>query len=262
MSSNRGMLTTWRTGDRSPSSALIQRGLHLAIELDAAIHNDGTAAMPTVMALAPVPRQQPREKATLIQPEPVSATASQPTDWAEVWLQRGHHKVRLGDYAGAIENYDQALQKRPHMVAAHNGRGNIFYAQQKFEAARLAFGQALALKPDCAHIHCNIGSTLLCLGDRVGAIASYRAAIEFDDRYASAYYGLGAVLHQQRQYSEAIKAYQQAIDLVPRHAESYYGLGCACYELGDRQSAIEALRAAMQCDPRYTEAYLMLQLHR
>jgi tetratricopeptide (TPR) repeat protein len=262
MSSNRGMLTTWRASARSHPCSLIRRGLDLAIELDSDIQDDGAAVMPMVTALAPIPRQPSREKATVIQSEPARSAGPPVTDWAEVWLQRGHHKVRLGDYAGALENYDQALQKRPHMVAAHNGRGNIFYAQQAFKAARLAFGQALALQPDCAHIHCNIGSTLLCLGDLVGAIASYQAAIGFNNRYANAYYGLGAVLHQQRQYLEASKAYQQAIDLAPRHAESYYGLGCVCYELKDRQSAIDALRKAMQCDPRYTEAYLMLQLHR
>lgn len=231
-------LTLWRENAPTGPADLIQRGLRLAIELESPLISDDAA---------------PKSRTTN---QDVSVRGT--TDWAEVWLQRGHHKFHQGDYPGAAANYEQALQRQPHLVAAHNAQGNVFYAQRNFAAAQAAFEQALSLQPS-AHIHCNLGSVLHCLGDFLGAIASYRAAIDLDSLLVNAHYGLGVVFHHQGQLKAAVGAYNRATQINPNHADSHYGLGCLCYDSGDHRGAIAAFRKAMQCNPAYTDIYLRLQ---
>jgi tetratricopeptide (TPR) repeat protein len=249
---------TLTTLESDQVSTLITRGLRLATELESrtAEYPDIATAEATVNGFS-YPFDEVK---TFVQPPPDGVAATGQTDWAEVWLQRGHHKFRLGDYRGAGANYDKALQKRPHLVSALNGKGSVLYAQNNFEAARAAFGQALMLQPDCAYIHCNLGSTLYWLNDLAGAVSAYEAAIALEDYPVNAYYGLGVTRHRQGQYREAMIAYEQATQINPRHADSYYGLGCLRYSIGDRRGAVAAYRKAMQCNPYYTDIYLKVQL--
>lgn len=251
------MLTTLRETDQV--NHLITRGLRLATELE----SRPTVNVQTASTVATVeihPPQLPTEVPTHLQVPTSEQISAEQTDWAEVWLQRGHHKFRLGDYGKASTNYDQALQHHPYLAAAHNGKGNVFYAQKSFEAARVAFSQALMLQPNCAYIHCNLGSALYWLNDLEGAILAYRAAIQLENHPVNAYYGLGIALHRQGKYQKAMMAYDQATQINPRHADSHYGLGCLRYITGDRKGAITAYRKAMQCNPYYTDIYLKVKL--
>ncbi|MEO0375836.1 MAG: tetratricopeptide repeat protein [Cyanobacteria bacterium P01_A01_bin.17] len=242
------MTITLRESDQM--SRLITRGLRLAAELE---------SKPARSSKAPPAAESKGqlEVTTLIQPQ---APVEGQTDWAEVWLQRGHHRFRLGDYAKAGMNYDQALQHQPNLAAAHNGKGNVFYTQRCFEASRVAFSQALRLEPDCAYFHSNLGSTLYWLNDLAGAVLAYRAAIQLQNHPVNAYYGLGVALHRQGKYQKAMMAYDQATQINPRHADSHYGLGCLRYITGDHRGAVAAYRKAMQCNPYYTDIYLKMQL--
>ncbi|PZD74274.1 TPR repeat-containing protein YrrB [Acaryochloris thomasi RCC1774] len=251
MTVDSAMTITLRESDQM--SRLITRGLRLAAELESKPARSSKVSP----AAVPAESECPLEVPTLIQPQ---ATVAGQTDWAEVWLQRGHHRFRLGDYAKASMNYDQALQHQPHLAAAHNGKGNVFYTQHCFEAARLAFCQALRLQPNCAYLHSNLGSALYWLSDLAGAVLAYRAAIQLQNHPVNAYYGLGVALHRQGKYQKAMMAYDQTTQINPRHADSHYGLGCLRYITGDHRGAVAAYRKAMQCNPYYTDIYLKMQL--
>jgi Flp pilus assembly protein TadD len=87
-------------------------------------------------------------------------------------------------------------------------------------AARDAFAKALAIKPDFAEAHTNLGSVLLKLGETRSAIGHFRAAIDLQPADARAYYNLALALEREGDTVNSRKARERALALDPRLAES------------------------------------------
>ena len=79
------------------------------------------------------------------------------------------------------------------------------------------------------------GNALKDQGRLDEAIAAYNRAIALKPDYAEAHNNLGIALKDQGRLDEAIAAYHRAIALKPDHAEAHNNLGIA---LGTRVSSI------------------------
>ncbi|MDC1117274.1 sulfotransferase, partial [Luminiphilus sp.] len=97
----------------------------------------------------------------------------------------------------------------------------------RLDEAELSYRRAIALKPDYAEAHCNLGNTLKELGRLDEAEASYRQAIAVKPDFAEAYSNLGNTLIEIGGLDEAIASYSEAIALQPDYAEAYRNLATA-----------------------------------
>jgi len=93
----------------------------------------------------------------------------------------------------------------------------------------------------------NLGVALHANKDVEGAIRCYRTAIALDPNFALAHYNLGNALqdrygYEKRGSDEAVKAFRRAIDLDPNYAEAYCNLGCALQRQGKFADGLAALR--------------------
>jgi predicted TPR repeat methyltransferase len=92
------------------------------------------------------------------------------------------------------------------------------------DEAEASLRQAIALKPDYAEAHRNLGVTLKGLGRLEESEASLRQTIALKPDYAEAHYNLGNTLKELGRLDEVEASYTQAIALKPDYAEAKHML--------------------------------------
>ena len=129
--------------------------------------------------------------------------------------QRGLAKYNIGDHAGAIADYDRALEIFPGNTTARNNRG-------------------MAKRS---------------MGDYVGAIADYDQVLEKSPRDADAYYNRGIAKYSMSDYAGAIADYSQALNINPQYAEAYSNRSAVKIDMGDYAGAIADCNQALKINP-------------
>jgi len=136
--------------------------------------------------------------------------------------------------------------------------GNAAYGERRHVEAIEAYQQAIAVQPDLAWAHSNLGAVLAEVKRYVEAEAAYREALELDPGYAAAYYNLGLLLAEQKRAVEAEVAYRKALELDPGLAMTYGNLGWLHYVQGDSARCVEVTRQGLAIDP--TQAWMQFNL--
>ena len=77
------------------------------------------------------------------------------------------------------------------------------------------WGDTVAVRPQNARAHNNLGNILKQAGRIEEAIAHYEQALRIKPDYAEAHYDLGIALEQTGKLREAIGHYQQALRIKP-----------------------------------------------
>ncbi|MDB9926881.1 tetratricopeptide repeat protein, partial [Hyphomicrobiales bacterium] len=116
--------------------------------------------------------------------------------------------------------------------------GAIFGQTGKNSEAAHANQTAVALSPQDAEAHYNLGITLKELGRLDEALAIYNQAIALKPDYTEAHYNLGITLKKLGRLDEALASYNQAIALKPDFAEAHSNLGITLQELGRLDEAL------------------------
>lgn len=89
-----------------------------------------------------------------------------------------------------------------------------------------AYQKAIALKPNHAGYHNNLGLALVLAGKTDEAVPQYEQAAQLDPQNAAQYYyNLGAVLTNRGKVDDANAAFDRAIAADPKKAEAYYWKG-------------------------------------
>jgi tetratricopeptide (TPR) repeat protein len=126
---------------------------------------------------------------------PLSTTNTetiQPSSFdADTYFNQGFAKSNLGDYEGAIADYNQAIKIKPDYATAYNNRGNAKHNLGDCEGAIADYNQYIKIKPDYADAYCSRGLEKSYLGDHQGAIADYNQAIKIEPDCADAYFFRG-----------------------------------------------------------------------
>ena len=91
----------------------------------------------------------------LIAPGPVKAV--------EEWFQKGLSLSRAGQYEEAMEAFSKAIEAQPDRAEACNNRGALRYQQKDYAGAIEDYSQAIALQP-LADFYNNRGAAWYRLG--------------------------------------------------------------------------------------------------
>jgi lipoprotein NlpI len=100
-----------------------------------------------------------------------------------------------------------------------------------------------------------LGDALFDIGKLDEALTAYRAAIDVDPQYYSAYDAAGAVLLSQEKDAEAETAFDKAVSLQPDTALSLYQRGTARANLGRFEAARDDLKRAIALKSDDTSYY-------
>ena len=115
---------------------------------------------------------------------------------ADEWFQRGLEVEQTG---GPIEHailaYEKAIALNPQAAGAHVNLGTIRFHQRRWAQAEEHYGKAIAADPEYALAQFNLANLYDERGDRLRALTHYHAALRLNPQYADVYYNL-ALLHQ------------------------------------------------------------------
>jgi tetratricopeptide (TPR) repeat protein len=113
-------------------------------------------------------------------------------------------------------HFDQAIALDPNDAPAHSNLGAAYAEQGRSDEAIAALQQAIALDPKLALAHSNLGLAYAEQGRYDEAIAALQQAIALDPKLALAHSNLGRAYAEQGRYDEAIAAFQEALTLARR----------------------------------------------
>jgi len=125
------------------------------------------------------------------------------------------------------------------------------------EAERLLY-RALALQPESAEIHNNLGNALRRAGRLEGAVDAYRSAIALAPGLAAAHFNLGLATLQRGDAAAAAQCFRTALKAQPDLADAHLNLGFLLEEQGEHAGATAAYRCAIAADPGLVEAHVNL----
>ena len=108
-----------------------------------------------------------------------------------------------------MASYRKALAIKPDYAGAHNNLGNALKELGRLDEAVASYLKALAIKPDYAKAQNNLGVALQDLGRLDEAVASYHKALATKPDFAEAHLNLSGV-KKYSEYDEDIRAMEQA----------------------------------------------------
>jgi len=185
---------------------------------------------------------------------------------ADFWL---NHHLAAGLFKRNPPSIDEALAYyritqalRPDSPGTHLNVGAALHLKGDFQAALVAFEQAVRLDPKLAAGHENIGLTRLEMGNPVGAVTAFEATVAADPGYARGHNHLGLARAELKDLPGAAAAFQRAADLQPNDPDFRQNLATAHYNYGNRLwrregrlgEAVEAYRRALKVEPNHPGA--------
>jgi len=158
----------------------------------------------------------------------------------------------------AVRYHSIAVALRPESAGAHFNLGLVLYDMDRLDEAIAEFRETVRLKPDFANAHNILGNALFAAGRLGEAIAAQREALRIAPRYVNANIDLGEYLDLREDLKGAAAHYLTAAQVQPNHPRALHLYGWAIERLGDRPGAIEAYRRALTYHPEIAQLHYSL----
>jgi tetratricopeptide (TPR) repeat protein len=143
--------------------------------------------------------------------------------------------------AGQPQNQTAALS----IPTDPEGRGDLFMAQQRYQAAIEAYKSA----PRSPEVWNKTGIAYQLMFNLVDASHCYQASLKMNSRNARVLNNLGTVSDAQKQYSDAERFYRKALKLEPDSGLIYKNLGTNLLAQHKYKKGWDAYKTALQIDP-------------
>jgi predicted TPR repeat methyltransferase len=150
------------------------------------------------------------------------------------------HCTAQGKLQKAEKIYRKILALKPDLAEAHNNLGDILLKSDRRSEAKFHFSRAIALKPSIGAFHNNLANALSSEGQHHEAIAAYRTALSFHP-LAEAHNGLGSALGHVGEIEQAQSQFSKALEINPHYLVARVNLGLS---LADQGKVVQALEHA------------------
>lgn len=202
-------------------------------------------------------------------------------------LNEGKFEEANGYFLEALAGSEK-LPAKALQVSLHTNLAKMHLMQENFTLAEKEIMQAMAINPQVAEVHNNLGLVYVAKGLREKEIEEFKLAIALDHSLIEAYINLGVSYWRQDKSELAIKTLKQGIKINPDYAKpylvlakiydklrntsgalrlrnqamgllavdanDYYALGIQYGKLGDK-AAIEPFKKAIQLEPEFAAAH-------
>ena len=163
-------------------------------------------------------------------------------------------------YKNQLTLWADTTAKNPDSWMPWTRLGVAYRSAQPPDLAKTAvyMRKALALAPDVADTHFEMGQCLIDESDYPAAIAELKRATEIEPRYTQAYNLIGFALRQMNQLDQAIPFFEKALSLNPRYYQAHFNLGRIYKDKGRHDTAIEHFKQSLAINPAQPQAWFQL----
>ncbi|GGY32633.1 sulfotransferase [Rhodanobacter panaciterrae] len=158
----------------------------------------------------------------------------------------------------AETNLLEVLTQVPDCVEAQRLRGLLMHLRGDYAQAVLLLRQALALSPEHALIHMNLGISQHACGEVDAALVSLQRASKLAADFAPAWFNLGRVLSMQGRPVGAVTALHRTLDIDPDHVAARVVLAEVQTRLGALDLASTNYREVLRRQPGHADAWIGL----
>ncbi len=166
-------------------------------------------------------------------------------------------QLAKGERAAAASSARRAVETNPGDAEAWNVLGLCLEATEP-DAARAAWGQAIALAPRDPEAHFRIGDFERRRGENERAIAAYREALATGSRHPVLLNNLGLSLQACGSLDEATRCFAEAVEREPDLAQGHANLGDVLRRQYRFAAAIGAYTRALALNPGVAQLWLNL----
>ena len=208
---------------------------------------------------------------------------------SEPYLLRAIAKIELGDYTGAEQDCNAAIERNPFQPGAYYTRGFIYQLTDQLELAEKDFSEALIFAPEnrtyiamradvlaqleqyqralqdinhllhrdpqSAALHYEKGTICLRSGDTICAEQSFVKATEYDSQNPANWSALGLVQLMQDNEEDALQSLSKSIDHGSKWAGDYINRGIIYYRKHNYRGALADYDKAVSLSPKDAQCY-------
>jgi tetratricopeptide (TPR) repeat protein len=158
---------------------------------------------------------------------------------------------KMAHHQESIDAFRKVVALKPESADAHLNLGIALADHYDLQGALREFSEAARLDPNSATAHYNQGRVLYDLDRRQETRPFLETAVRLSPNYPAALYLLGVVLGTTPQATDVL---ERLVKVDPQNADGQYLLGqCLLHEHKD-QEAIEHWKAAVAADPENSSA--------
>ncbi len=168
-------------------------------------------------------------------------------DLADAHATRGSMMADEWRWAESEPHFIRAIEINGGDATAHQWYGEMLVRTGRLTEAIEQLKVAEQLDPLASVIPTNLGWAYLSAGREEEALATFRAAIDFNPRHVQGHVGVGNVLLERRRFSEAITALEKAVELAngQRSTRAHLARG---YAIAGRRSDAMRIFAELKGD--------------
>lgn len=146
---------------------------------------------------------------------------------AEKLVDEGVPYHDKGDYSGAINKYNKALELDKDNLLAITEKAYSLNSLEKYDEAILASKQAIKTHPgeDLKNVYVSYGNALDHLKKTDESLEIYSEGIMLFPNYYQLHFNKGITYSSIKRYADAINCFQKSILINPKHAGSLNAIG-------------------------------------
>lgn len=139
-----------------------------------------------------------------------------------------------GDYSTATRAYERIVALRPDMAEAHSNLGNLYYIQGRSDQALASFRKAIRLKPGLSAPHVLLGVLHFKGREFDKAVLHLNSAAKLGDANPLVPLYQGYTHFALGKYEDSASFLENVIELEPRNVDAWYHLSKAYGQLSKR----------------------------
>jgi tetratricopeptide (TPR) repeat protein len=173
------------------------------------------------------------------------ASSSLPPDQdPKVFIKKGVALELAGDFDGAVDSFNKALQLDPQNAAAYENRGEARTKQGELTDAISDFGKALQIQPeyDVAFLHRGLAE--VTQGDLDAAIGDFNHTLELQPSSGEAFLERGRARYLKGDADGAIADTSEALSLNSKLGKAHFFRGLAYDDKGSAEKAADDFQEA------------------
>ncbi len=176
-------------------------------------------------------------------------------DYSDAFYSLGNIYLNLGKNNEAIEAYLGTIKHDPEHSDAFYNLGLVYQNQNKLQDAALCYEKNLSINDNDVMALNNLATVYHLLGMNEKAVGYFEKALKLNPGDASIYSNMGAVFQDMEFFTQAEDFYTQSLKLDPKNAMACYNMGLVLQRQNDIEKSVAWYERALRIQPDYEKAF-------